>query len=293
MAGRVLVTGISGFTGRYLRGALERRGYAVHGVAESVSRASDCAVNLLDRAALARAVKEIEPRYVVHLAGVANVAHDHAEDFYRIHAVGTSVLLEELGRSGLALQKIVLASSANVYGRPQRVPVRESEPIAPVSHYGASKAAMEALARTWFDRLPILIARPFNYTGVGQSLDFVLPKLAEHFRRRAPEIELGELAVTRELNDVRDVAEAYASLLECEAAADVVNLCSGRGHRLDRVFQQLCSITGHTPKVHAGEALRRRNEIPELVGSPEKLAGWIGAIPARPLEETLRWMLEG
>jgi GDP-6-deoxy-D-talose 4-dehydrogenase len=288
----VLVTGISGFTGPYVRDELERRGYRVVGLANSKpARTGDLAVDLLDAPALRDCVARIRPDYIVHLAGLAFVAHDDAADCYRNNLLGTLNLLEAADRSKSPLKKIVLASSANVYGRPARLPVDESAPTLPLSHYGASKLAMEHMARIWFGRLPILLVRPFNYTGVGQSSKYVVAKLAEFFRKRAPEMELGDTSVVREFMDVRDVARIYAELLASAATGDVVHICAGRGYRLDEVLGMLERLSGYAPRVSRAPALVRGNDIPELVGSPARLERVVGKLSFRPFEETLRWML--
>jgi nucleoside-diphosphate-sugar epimerase len=279
--GRVLITGISGFTGPYLRAALEDRGYDVVGL--------DQTVDLLDASAVEQVVKDEGFDYVVHLAAVSFAAHEQASD-YQVNVLGTRNLLESIARHRPKVKKLVLASSANVYGRPARIPVDESAAPAPLNHYGESKLAMELMARAWFDRLPILITRPFNYSGVGQSPKFVLAKIVGHFRDRAKEIELGDTSVVREFMDVRDVATIYADLLECDAVSDVVNLCSGRGYRLDEVLDKLRALTSVAPAIRKAEALVRGNEIPELVGSPARLRSILGDVAFRPLDETLRWM---
>ena len=291
MPGRVLITGASGFTGPYVRAALESRGHQVVGLADRARKGSDATVDLLDGAALGRFL-EAEPfDYVIHLAALSFVVHDNAADYYRVNLLGAVNLLEALARAKRPLQKIVLASSANVYGRPARNPVDEAAPPAPLNHYGVSKYAMELMARLWFDRLPILVTRPFNYSGAGQSAKFVFAKIVGHFRDRAPEIELGDTSVVRELMDVRDVAAIYAGLLESEETSEVVNLCAGHGYRVDEVLENLRALTGARPRINRSPALVRGNEIPELVGSPAKLTRLIGKPAFRPLEETLRWML--
>jgi nucleoside-diphosphate-sugar epimerase len=288
----VLITGISGFTGPYVRDELERRGCRVVGLANSKSaRVADLAVDLLDASALRECVARIRPDYIVHLAGLAFVAHDDAADCYRNNLLGTLNLLEAADRSKSPLKKIVLASSANVYGRPARLPVDESAATLPLSHYGASKLAMEHMARIWFGRLPILIVRPFNYTGVGQSSKYVVAKLAEFFRKRAPEMELGDTSVVREFMDVRDVAHIYAELLASASTGDLVNICAGRGYRLDEVLGMLEGLSRHSPRVRRAPGLMRGNDIPELVGSPARLEALVGKLAFRPFEETLRWML--
>jgi GDP-6-deoxy-D-talose 4-dehydrogenase len=292
--GRVLITGISGFTGPYVRAALESRGHQVVGLADHARGPADRVVDLLDADAVRRFVEAESFNYVVHLAAVSFVAHETAADYYRVNVLGTLNLLEALAAAPGKLKKVVLASSANVYGRPLRNPVDESAAPAPMNHYGVSKLAMELMAGTWFDRLPILITRPFNYSGVGQSPKFVLPKLVGHFRDRAETIELGDTAVVREFMDVRDVADVYAALLESAAVSQAVNLCAGQGYRLDEILEKLGALTGvAAPRIKRAPGLVRSNEIPHLVGSPARLRSLLPSAAFRPLEETLRWMLAG
>src|SRR5687768_12347158 len=235
MPGRVLITGIEGFTGRYLRAVLERQGFEVHGITHhEPQEPADSRIDLLDREALSQHVQALRADYFIHLAAITFVAHDDAAEIYSVNVIGSLNLLEAVARAGTPVKKIVLASSANVYGRPARSPVDESTPAAPVNHYGVSKYAMELMAARWFDRLPILLVRPFNYTGVGQDVKFLIPKLVKCFRERSPELDLGDTTVVREFMDVRDVGEAYSHLLLSTGASEHVNLCSGIGHRLDQ-----------------------------------------------------------
>jgi GDP-6-deoxy-D-talose 4-dehydrogenase len=291
VSGRVLITGAGGFTGPYVRAALESRGHRVVGLGDRSRKGCDATVDLLDAAALERFLEGEPFDYVIHLAALSFVVHDNAADYYRVNLLGAVNLLEALARAKQPLKKIVLASSANVYGRPARNPVDEAAAPAPLNHYGVSKYAMELMARLWFERLPILVTRPFNYSGVGQSAKFVFAKIVGHFRERAPEIELGDTSVVREFMDVRDVAATYARLLESKETSEVVNLCAGRGYRVDEVLEKLPALTGVRLRINRAPDLVRGNEIPELVGSPAKLTRLIGQPVFRPLEETLRWML--
>jgi len=286
---RVLITGDNGFTGPYLRSALELRGYDVIGLSDN--RENGKTIDLLDMDTLDRFCGTSAVDYVIHLAAISFVAHEQTADIYRVNVIGSLNLLRSLSRQKVRPQKIILASSANIYGRPSRIPVDELAPPAPLSHYGVSKYSMELMARIWFDRLPILIVRPFNYTGVGQSTQFVFAKLAKHFRDRASEIELGDTSVVREFMDVRDVAEIYANLLESDAASEVVNICSGQGYRLDEIIERLQTTTGLKPLIQRRDALVRVNDIPELVGSPQKLQSIVNRFAFRPLEDTLGWMI--
>lgn len=299
---RVLVTGLGGFTGHYVHAALEQRGWEVWGL--GAQPAAPCLgtsaqrylqADLGDSTALAQAVAQACPQAVIHLAAIAFVGHGDADDFYRVNLLGTRHLLAALAQLPQPPARVLLASSANVYGNQSGGMLDESTPPQPANDYAVSKLAMEHMARLWTARLPITIVRPFNYTGVGQSADFLLPKIVAHFRRRAASIELGNLDVWRDFSDVRAVADAYGRLLDAPAAADgaTVNLCSGQSHSLRGIIAMAQDITGHTLQVQVNPAFVRANEVKTLLGNPAQLHALIGADWASPpLHDTLRWMLE-
>jgi nucleoside-diphosphate-sugar epimerase len=187
---------------------------------------------------------------------------------------------------------VLLASSANIYGNTTEGMLDETTALNPANDYAVSKLAMEYMARLWMDKLPIVIARPFNYTGVGQSPAFLLPKIVEHFRRRADVIELGNLDVWRDFSDVRAVAQVYRHLLQVRPVGVTVNVCSGQTHSLREVLGMAQRISGHSLQVRVNPTFVRVNEVKTLCGSPERLRGLIGDWRGPALEETLRWMLE-
>jgi nucleoside-diphosphate-sugar epimerase len=160
-----------------------------------------------------------------------------------------------------------------------------------VSHYSISKLAIELVAATLSYRLSIVIARPFNYTGVGQESRFVIPKLIEHFKRRAETVELGNMQVEREFNDVRTVCNAYLQLLRLGQPGQIYNVCSGRPVSLQTLIDTLIRITGHKINSTVNPDFVRPNEVHSLCGNPAKLESCIGALQHPPLEETLLWML--
>ncbi|HVP88669.1 MAG TPA: GDP-mannose 4,6-dehydratase [Casimicrobiaceae bacterium] len=288
------MTGAHGFTGRHLTTALRAAGYEVIGLVESPPVASDevCA-DLTDAAATARAVEEARPDRVIHLAAISFVAHDGVEAIYRTNVLGSLGLMQALALRSEAIRAVILASSANVYGNVGDGAIDESTLPAPLSHYAASKLAMEHMAATFRDLLPVVIVRPFNYTGPGQSEQFVVPKLVAHFRRRAKSIELGNLDVVREFTDVRAVCGAYLRLLACDdAIGETINICTGRGMALRDVIALLEGETGHRMEVHVNPRFVRASEVRCLVGSPRKLASLVGPVADSPLAVTLRDMVE-
>jgi nucleoside-diphosphate-sugar epimerase len=277
---------------------LQRAGYEVHGLTHKSQTGQMHAVeavhagDLCDAASLSRILAGVRPDVVAHLAGIAFVAHGDAEAIYRTNLLGTRNLLSALDGCGHAPRSVLLASSANVYGNACIEVIDESVPPAPVNDYGVSKLAMEYMARLWCDRLPITLVRPFNYTGVGQSLNFLLPKIAEHFRRRAPVLELGNLDVVRDYSDVRSVVKRYRLLLEAGLAGEVFNICSGQGYSLREVLQIMRELSDHDPEICVNPEFVRANEVHRLLGSRAKLDAAIGDVADIPLPETLQWMLE-
>jgi nucleoside-diphosphate-sugar epimerase len=292
---RALVTGLRGFTGYYVARELAAAGYRVFGTATPGSELGTdvLAVDLCDREAVGAMVEQVQPDVVVHLAGIAFVAHSDVEQIYRVNVVGTRNLLEALAAVRHKASSVLLASSANIYGNASVPVITEDVVPAPANDYAVSKLAMEYMARLWMDKLPIIIARPFNYTGVGQSDNFLLPKIVSHFRRREARIELGNLAIARDFSDVRMVARSYRKLVAAAPAGEAFNVCSGRSHSLGEVIDLTSEIAGYRIEVQVNPAFVRANDVLTLSGSNAKLAGIIGPLEPPPLRDTLRWMVQG
>jgi len=298
---RVLLTGANGFTGRYVAAELASHGYEVVGVGararpaagEGAPPAGMIQADLLDADALRRAVDEVRPEVVIHLAALAFVGHGRANDFYEVNLIGTRNLLEAIAAAGQLPKRVLLASSANVYGNASEGALSERSPAAPANDYAVSKLAMEFSARLWSDRLPIVISRPFNYTGVGQAEQFIIPKIVSHFRRRASAIELGNVDVWRDFCDVRAVAIAYRELIQApDATGRTVNICSGVAHSLREVIGMCEELTGHSLRVEVNPAFVRGNEVKTLRGDNQLLRGLVPGWSCPSLRETLKWMLE-
>lgn len=285
---RVLVTGATGFTGRYVMDAFVDAGSSVLPLVS----ADGGAVDLLDKAALLQAVTAARADIVVHLAAISFVAHGDAEEIYRVNIVGTRNLLEALAGADHRPCHVVLASSANIYGNTEGF-LDETAVAAPVNDYAVSKYAMELMARQFAEILPLTVVRPFNYTGIGQADRFLIPKIVGHFKRREPRLELGNLEVSRDFNDVRNVAASYVRLAALPARNEVFNVCSGVEHTLMDVVHMMRDISGHQPEIAVNPAFVRANEVRTLVGDPGKLQKAVGPLAQYSLRETLQWMYDG
>jgi nucleoside-diphosphate-sugar epimerase len=278
----MLVTGADGFTGVHFVKQAREVGYDVFAFN----------ADLTSPQAVQAQVDAAAPDVVVHLAGISFVGHDKPSAFYDVNVIGTLNLLDALLKLPKPPKRVLLASSANVYGNCEHSPISEMQAPAPLNHYAMSKLAMEHLAMTYADRLPLFFVRPFNYTGPGQVESFVIPKIVSHFKRRATTIELGNLTVEREYNDVRMVTDTYLKLLDQASAGEIYNICSGKTYTLHQVIDALVELTGHQVNVAVNPAFVRANELHRLCGDVSKLHKTIGTHDPMALQNTLRWMLE-
>lgn len=282
---RILLTGASGFTGRHFQEHATQAGHEV----------VPLHANLTDPASLQQGVHAAGPvDAVVHLAAISFVGHANDTEFYAVNTVGTTHLLAALAALPASDRpdKVLVTSSANVYGNCRHSPIAETQPPAPINHYGASKLAMEHMAKMFLDKLPVVITRAFNYTGPGQTESFLIPKLIEHFKHRAPVVELGNIQVEREFNDVLMTADIYPKLLEHGVPGEIYNVCSGRTYSLNSVIQLLTKMTGHTIEAKVNPKFIRANEVHRLCGDPTKLHQCIGHVPNYELQDCLKRMLE-
>ncbi|WWW36484.1 GDP-mannose 4,6-dehydratase [Stenotrophomonas rhizophila] len=300
---RVLVTGASGFTGRYVIDDLKKQGCEVVGPGGAAQSAPSWAAplvpadayrqaDLCDLDGLRGVLKDTRPDVIIHLAALAFVAHGGADDFYHVNLIGTRHLLQAIDDASLTPHRVLIASSANVYGNSSAGRLDESVAPAPANDYAISKLGMEYIVRLWQDRVPTTVVRPFNYTGRGQADNFLIPKIVSHFARRAQNIELGNLDVARDFGDVRAVAAAYRGLLQSDAAVGrTINVCSGIAFSLKDVIDLCTQITGHSLTVSVNPAFVRANEVKTLCGDNTLLGQMTTGWSCPPLRETLEWML--
>lgn len=292
--GGLLVTGGGGFTGKHLCQAAINDGMVVHVLGRSVDLVDVYShdVDIRDASALNKVIDIIDPDRVAHLAAISHVTQGSPSAYYEVNVIGTLNLLGALARSAPRIRSVLIASSAQVYGQPDVSLIDEQEAPRPINHYGASKLAMEHLSRTFADRLPINIVRPFNYTGAGQSTDFLVPKIVAHFAHQRAAIELGNLDIYREMNDVSAVVAAYLKILNSGIRDEIFNICSGVGHSPRQIIAELTKLTGHQIEVTVNPAFVRANEQKTLVGSDAHLASVVGKLDNPKLSNTLTKMLE-
>ena len=292
---KVLVTGINGFVGQYLRRELESRGHDVRGLDIISNDNKVFRADILDSGMLNNVLKEAAPDSVIHLAAISSVDHSDPSALYNNNFNGTVNLLNacrELEQKPCFL----FISSSQVYGNvpADKLPIDETFPVNPVNHYGAAKAAAEMAVMAFSAEygLPYVIVRPFNHTGPGQTDRFVVPKIINGFREMAEFIELGNIDTIRDFTDVRDVVKAYVSILENFKSGNVYNVSSGIGITVEEIFEMLKRISGHNMNIKKRELLLRGNEIWSVIGNSSLLRESTGWRPEILIESTLKDMLD-
>jgi len=305
---KALVTGATGFTGRYLVRHLLASGDQV--LATGRREAADGlgapyrSCDLLDADAVSTLVRETEAQVIYHLAGKTFVPAGTADPhgFYSVNAVGTLNLLEAVRRSGIASRLVYIGSGYEyghaVAGEGGLLP--ETAQVHPQGPYGASKLCGEMLVEQYGQHsgLEAVLLRPFNLLGPGQDPDFAVSCFARQVAeiesgRKPAVVETGNLDSVRDYTDVRDVVQAYRLAgVTSPVRNGPFNVCSGRGWRMRDILSALYAESCVTVETKVLPERLRPNEIPELVGDPRLFREWTGWSPRRDIGETLREVLE-
>jgi GDP-4-dehydro-6-deoxy-D-mannose reductase len=310
---RALVTGVSGFVGGHLAEHLTGMGDLVVGLSssgrwpagrEAIGRAVriepfDLASG--DDAGLADLIARKQPEAIYHLAAQANPQQSVTDPrgTWALNLGGTLTLLEAVKASGLK-PRVVLVGTGICYGNPgpEFLPVKEDCPLRPNNPYAASKAAADILGiqHHLSHGTDVVMVRPFNHSGPGQSSSYVLGALsrqvAEVEAGKKPRVEVGNLDVVRDFTDVRDVVRGYRLLAEKGVAGEVYNLGSGRGTRLSDALDFLRSKATVPVEVFIDPARVRPVDQPLLVADASKLRAATGWEPTYSIEQTLADMLD-
>jgi GDP-4-dehydro-6-deoxy-D-mannose reductase len=303
---RVLVTGAGGFVGPHLVAALVARGARVRGAGLGAPPAGTPLEDWLDadfadhaQAHAAVAASPIDA--IVHLAGQSSAARsfEAPEETFRANVSGTWTLLEAV-RTHASAARVLTVGTSEVYGAIEpHTRASEGAAVRPVSPYALSKAAAEEVARAYAGThaLDVLCARPFGHTGPGQTARFVVPAFAQQIAaievgRAEPVLRVGNLEVTRDMSDVRDIVAGYCALLERGTRGEVYNLCRGEGANLRDVVAQLAGMAHVQVRIEVDPARLRPADIAWMVGDPSRIAAATGWRSERALTVTLKDVLD-
>jgi GDP-4-dehydro-6-deoxy-D-mannose reductase len=306
------ITGIAGFAGSHLAEELLAAGYRVSGalykgeatvnIAAIKKQLTLVTLDIVDERKCRAALLSIKPDFVFHLAAIASVGRSFALEqlTFKVNVEGTVNLLA--AAAGLEkLRKFVYVSSADAYGAfsPKGRTLDESQPFNPVSPYGLSKALAEETCRYYCrcHGLPVVVARSFNHAGPRQDEHFVIPSFARQIAlieagRQEPVLRVGDLTVKRDLSDVRDIVRGYRLLAEQGRPGEAYHLSSGKAVTIRQVLNGLLALSWAPIAVRVDRNRLRRNEIPVLRGSHDKVVQELGYAALYNLKTTLKDTLE-
>jgi GDP-4-dehydro-6-deoxy-D-mannose reductase len=290
---RALVTGSLGFAGRHLVAHLQSLGDEVRGF--------DAECDVADVEAVADAVRAARPEVVYHLAAASHVGDSWGDPstVMRTNVQGTASLLAAVRREAPRARTLVV-SSAEVYGKvpEERQPITENEDTSPLSPYGASKLAAEDVARQAVRGYgqDVVVVRPFNHVGPGQSAQFFVPALAERLvaarASGAKTVPVGTLVTRRDLTDVRDVVRAYRLLAERAESGVAYNVCSGVTRSMGEVAHALRDLVDPALRFEEDPALLRPAEVTTLQGDHQRLTSATSWEPMIDFTTTLADVIE-
>lgn len=277
---KILVTGASGFVGKYLKNELDGDIVATDYIGPNVVKC-----DITDPKAVDQLIKNVLPDEVYHLAGISSPREKDDELIISVNVCGTKNLLESIKRFS-PKSKILLISSGYVYGSTS-APANEKTPAHPNGAYAKSKLAMEALVRD-FPGLHIVIARPFTHSGKGQGKGFFFPDVAEKIikAKQDPnfEIELYNPETKRDFLHVKDVVKAYKLLMEHGKSGEIYNICSSKRYIIKDMFEEMCQMAGLKKKITKEI---QHGIVVDLIGDNRKIMA-LGWKPKLSIDDIIR-----
>lgn len=292
---KALITGVNGFVGPYLKNHLLDNDFKVYGTDISQGVDVDFKLDLLDKNKVEEIIKKIKPDLIFHLAAQSSVKLSFLQpDFtMKVNVQGTRNILQAV-KINVPYSKILVVSSADVYGVSKEVPLLESSKLNPVSPYGESRVEQEKVALSY--GLNLVISRSFPHTGPGQRPFFVCSSIAKQIaeieRGKEAILKVGDVTVKRDFSDVRDIVKAYLLALEKCKFNEIYNICSGRKYSIKQILDILLSFTNKKIQINVDSKRLRKKDIPILQGDNSKFVEATGWGPTIPIEKTLRDLLE-
>jgi GDP-4-dehydro-6-deoxy-D-mannose reductase len=311
---KALITGITGFAGSYLaQHLISTNKYSVTGTylfdkslgnIESIKEnVTLIKADLSDEKKVYEIIENISPDMVFHLAALTSPAESFKNPIATLNNnISLQVnILEAIRKYNLFNTKILITSSADVYGRvaKENLPIDEETPLMPTNPYSVSKIAQDFLGLSYFlaYKLKVIRVRPFNHIGPRQAPNFVVPSFAKQIAeiekdKREPYLSVGNLEAKRDFTDVKDMARAYLLAIEKGEDGEVYNIGSGTSYKISDVLNKLISMSSAKIEIRKDKALFRPSDDPELVCDNSKFSKITGWEPRIAIDTTLKETLD-
>ena len=295
---RVLITGASGFIGQFvLKEMLKNEDIDFFAIdtrkIPNISIEKQELISLLDKEKLMEIIKRYKPNVIIHLAAIALVTHDNVGEIYNVNVQGTENLLEVTQEYCDKGTRVILASTAGVYGNQKVEKYGENLTYNPATHYSYSKMITEYISKQYKEDLDIVTIRPFNIIGVGQSEKFLVPKLVEHFADRKEKLSVGNISSFRDYVDVEYCAEVIMELVLREKIDfDILNICSGIPTSGEMILQLLQEMTSFKPEIEISKNFVRKNEVWRMIGDTTRLSEFMNGKKSQSVKDILLKMLD-
>jgi GDP-4-dehydro-6-deoxy-D-mannose reductase len=309
---KVLVTGITGFAGSHLVDyMLTLKNVEIVGILRWRSRTENIEhfrdkvsfveCDLRDASSVRDVIEAVRPDRIFHLAAQSFVPTSWTAPTESLvtNIIGQLNLFEAVKKTGLK-PRIQLACSSEEYGlvHEHELPIRETNPLRPLSPYAVSKVGQDMLGYQYFKSfgIPIIRTRGFNHEGPRRGPVFVCSDFAKQIAdiekgRREPVVRVGNLDARRDFTDVRDIVRGYWLALEKGEPGEEYNLCSGRAWKIRDMLDYLLTLTKAKIKIESDPARMRPSDVPVLLGDYGKFKKATGWEPTIPFEQTLQDLL--
>ncbi len=309
-AKRILITGIAGFVGSHLAELLLSKGYEVYGLSRTRSKMDHIEsiraklhledADLLDSHSLYGSISHIKPDYIFHLAAQSFVPTSWVSPSVtlEVNIVGSANLFEAVRQAGID-PVIQIACSSEEYGLvlPDEIPIKETNPLRPLSPYAVSKVAMDYLGYQYYQSYQqrIIRTRGFNHTGPRRGDTFAESNFAKQIALiekgvQEPVIQVGNLDAKRDYTDVRDMVIGYLVAVEKCDPGEVYNICTGDAVKIGDMLDMLLSFSKIKVEVKQDPSRMRPSDVPVLIGDNSKFVkktGWKATIPFKKTMEDL------
>jgi GDP-4-dehydro-6-deoxy-D-mannose reductase len=311
---KYLITGFSGFVGKHFLDLLEQCGNAAEVLGIDLYppkfgykdrhniQCEFMILDLLERKAIQGVLSKFKPDYLLHLASYSSVSFSWKKPILSFQS-NTNIflnILEAVQLNNLPT-RILSVGSSEVYGdiEPNDIPITEEHSLNPKSPYAVARASQEMFAKIYSEGfgLDIILTRSFNHIGPGQSEIFAVPSFAKqivegHLRgEKSITLRAGDLNITRDFLDVRDVVKAYYVLLKQGRKGEIYNICSGRGVSLMEILALMERTIDVRCVISKDPKLLRPVDNAIIIGSNAKLKKETGWNPEISLEQSINDIL--